>query len=176
MSDEISCARCGQAFAGDEGACPVCGWLLEAAVCDRHADRRALGACVICGSAVCELCDDGGRPHFSCPTHRDITVVEGWAQVYSTGDDIAAALIRDNLRSDGIDAAVLSQRDRSFALELGDLSPVRVLVPAFRYEEARELLDRHKDASGEVRFACPACGEAFDVVARSCASCGHVLN
>jgi hypothetical protein len=101
--------------------------------------------------------------------------VEGWAQVYTTSDDLEASLIRDNLQSEGIDAEVLSQRDRSFAVDLGDLSPVRVLVPAFQYQGAREVLDGHRDAAGEVQFACPACGEVYEDGASVCASCGEPL-
>jgi hypothetical protein len=124
---------------------------------------------------VCDLCDDGGRTHFSCPEHHQVPVVEGWAQVYTTSDDVEATLIRDNLQSEGIDAEVLSQKDRSFSLDLGELSPVRVLVPAFQYQGAQEVLEAHKDAAGEVQFACPSCGEAYDENATVCASCGANL-
>jgi hypothetical protein len=102
-------------------------------------------------------------------------VVAGWAQVYSTSDDVEAALIRDNLQSEGIDAEILSQKDSSFAIDLGDLSPVRVLVPAFEYQGASEVISGHMDAAGEVQFACPECGEAYDEGAAVCASCGHAL-
>jgi hypothetical protein len=95
--------------------------------------------------------------------------------VYTTSDDVEASLIRDNLQSEGIDAEVLSQKDRSFAIDLGDLSPVRVLVPAFEYEGAQAVITAHMDAAGEVQFACPECGEAYEVDATVCASCGHAL-
>jgi len=175
MSDTSTCPRCRQAFDLAEPACPACGQLRAETVCERHSDRAAPGNCVVCGSPVCDLCDDGSRTHYSCPDHREISVVEGWAQVYSTGDDVEASLIRYNLQSEGIDAEVLSQKDRSFAVELGDLSPVRVLVPAFEYERAREVIEGHQDATGEVQFACPACGEAYDEGAVVCVSCGQTL-
>lgn len=175
MSEANRCPRCGQKYDATEPACPACGRLGAETPCERHPDRMAAGSCVICGSPVCDDCDDGGRTHYSCPAHREIPVVEGWAQVYSTGDEVEASLIRENLQSDGIDAEVLSQKDRSFTVELGDLSSIRVLVPAFEYERARELVEGHQDASGEVQFACPACGEAYDDGATVCTSCGEPL-
>ena len=60
-------------------------------------------------------------------------------------------------------------------MELGDLSPVRILVPAYEYDEAKQLLDAHKDVSGEVVFACPSCGEPFDTGESVCRSCGAPL-
>jgi len=175
MTDTTTCPRCEQEYDASEPACPACGRLAAAAPCARHPDRTARGRCVICGAAVCEQCDDGGRNHYSCPEHREITVVQGWAQVYTTSDDVEASLIRDNLQSEGIDAAVLSQKDSSFALDLGDLSPVRVLVPAYEYEGAQAVISAHMDAAGEVRFACPGCGEAYEPGATVCASCGYSL-
>jgi hypothetical protein len=75
---------------------------------------------------------------------------------------VEADLIKENLQSEGVDAAVLSQKDRSFNVELGDLSPVRVLVPAYDYSEPCSVLGQHMDGAGEVVFACPSCGEAFE--------------
>lgn len=175
MSESAVCPRCGQEHDAAEPACPACGRLHAETPCDRHPERAADGACVLCGSPVCGVCDDGSRVHFSCPEHRTIPVLEGWAQVFMTGAELEASLIRDNLQSEGIDAEVLSQKDRSFTVELGDLSPVRVLVPAFRYQDARAVIEGHRDAAGAVRFACPACGEACDEGDLTCTACGQAL-
>ena len=176
MADTMTCPHCEQEFDAAEPACPACGTLQAAGNCARHPDRTAFGECVVCGTPVCEECDTDDDPHYSCPAHHDVHVIEGWAQVYSTSDDVEAGLIRDNLDSEGIDAAVFSQKDRSsFVSDMGDLSPVRVLVPAFEYEEARAIVDQHKDAEGEVRFACPNCGEALEGGERTCPSCGATL-
>lgn len=176
MGDTITCPHCEQAFDASEPACPACGHLQEARSCERHPDRTADGVCVICASPVCAECDSGEAVHYSCPTHREVAVIEGWAQVYTTSDDVEAGLIRDNLQSEGIDAAVLSQKDRSsFVSDMGDLSPVRVLVPAFAYQEALGVISGHMDAAGEVTFACPACGEAYEPQDRTCRNCGAVL-
>lgn len=52
-----------------------------------------------------------------------------------------------------MDARVLSQKDHfSLPVDVGDLSPVRVLVPAYAYDEAQRLLAEHRDASGDVAF------------------------
>jgi predicted RNA-binding Zn-ribbon protein involved in translation (DUF1610 family) len=149
----IECGHCGERIASDADACPACGELREARQCSTHGERAASGQCVVCGSAVCDGCNRGGANHYLCETHCDVAVVGGWAQIYSTSDDLEAQLIRENLEAEGLDARVLSQKDHfSLPVDLGDLSPVRVLVPAFAYEEAERLLDEHRDLRGGVAF------------------------
>jgi hypothetical protein len=87
----------------------------------------------MCGLAVCDECDNDAEMHHACPDHADVPVIQGWAQIYTTSDTVEADLIRENLQSEGVDAEVLSQKDRSFNVDLGDLSPVRILVPAYDY-------------------------------------------
>lgn len=175
MADSVICPQCEQTFDSSEPACPACGRFQVAGTCERHPERAAFGQCVVCGSPVCEECDDDDSVHYSCPIHHEIQVIQGWAQVYSTSDDVEASLIRDNLKSEGIDAAVLSQKDRSFAVDLGELSPVRILVPAYQYHDAHGLITAHMDASGEVAFACPSCGEAYEPGDNRCRNCGAAL-
>jgi hypothetical protein len=149
----VTCDHCGERIAGDAEACPACGELREARQCARHGDRQAKGQCVVCGSAVCAGCNKGGDTHYLCETHHTIPVVEGWAQIYTTSDDIEAQLIRENLEAEGVDARVLSQKDHfSLPVDLGDLSPVRVLVPAYAYEDAQRVLADHRDARGDIAF------------------------
>lgn len=172
----IRCPRCDQEVDAEGPACPACGHLHNGTLdCKRHPDRTATGVCVICGDALCEECDSADEMHHACPDHSEIPVIEGWAQIYTTSDDMEADLIKENLQAEGVDAAVLSQKDRSFGVELGDLSPVRVLVPAYSYIEGTKLLAQHMDAAGEVVFACPTCGEAFDPGDALCANCGTPL-
>jgi hypothetical protein len=152
----------------------VCGQLQQEGPCARHADRLAKGQCVLCGIAVCEECNRSAS-HYACALHHEIPVFEGWAQIYTTNADLDAQLIRENLQAEGIDAEVLSQRDQTFPVDMGELAPVRVLVPAFDYLAAEEILAGHMDPSGEVSFACAACGEAFDPGQEVCASCQAAL-
>jgi hypothetical protein len=176
MESTIRCPHCGQEVASGEHACPACGHIHgEPVACARHDDRSAGAICVVCGDAVCDSCDEGPSPHHACPDHRAVPIIEGWAQIYSTSDSIEAGLIRENLQSEGVDAAVLDQKDSSFAVDLGDLSPVRVLVPAYEYLNALSVLTSHMDARGEVSFACPACGEAYESGAEACGNCGKPL-
>jgi hypothetical protein len=110
-----------------------------------------------------------------CEQHGGITVIEGWAQVYSTASEFEASLVRQNLEAEGIDARIFSQRDRIFSVDLGELSIVRLLVPVFAYESALELIRDHMDPGGEVAFACAACGEAYELDASECTACGAPL-
>ena len=175
---ERACPNCEETIGEDLEACPACGYLLQKRSCDRHADRDAEGQCAICGRALCSECNQPQGRHFVCEDHANVPLIMGWAQVYlaSGVGDIEAELIRENLNAEGIEARVLSQRDHfSFVVDLGELDQVRVLVPAYQYEEARELIKAHTDAQGEVSFACPECGEAYEPGDSVCAACGASL-
>lgn len=99
-------------------------------------------------------------------------LIQGWAQLYTTTTEFEARLLRDNLIAEGIDAEIFSQKDQMFSVDLGELSIVRLLVPAWQYLRASALIREHMDEEGEVGFACPRCGEAFESGARECAQCG----
>jgi len=171
---EHHCPRCDTVFQSGD-ACPACGALLHEAPCEAHPARAAEARCVICGRALCSLCRrDDGRIGL-CAEHAGVPIIQGWAQVYSTTSEFEAQLVRDNLRAEGISAQVYSQKDRAFSVDLGELSIVRILVPVWEYAQAMQLIRDRMDADGEVAFACPACGEAYDPGARECASCGGRL-
>jgi hypothetical protein len=172
-----NCPYCAEEVAPEAEVCLVCGTLLgEPTQCALHPERSTQAQCVVCGQPVCKECDRAeGRTHL-CPQHAGVPVVEGWAQVYTTSDDIAAGLIRENLIAEGIEAQVLSQKDHfSFTVGLGDLSPVRLLVPAYRYEDACDHVRAHMDDHGEVRFGCPSCGAVYDAGETICSACGARL-
>src|SRR5690606_36928406 len=126
------CSNCEEEFTGSD-ACPACGALREKIVCDQHPELAAVGRCVVCGRALCDACAaDEGRA-VSCADHAGVRVIERWAQVYNATSDVEAQLLRDNLRAEGIDAQIFSQRDRAFSVDLGELSMVRLLVPVWDY-------------------------------------------
>jgi hypothetical protein len=103
-------------------------------------------------------------------------VIEGWAQVLELADEVQARLIEENLRAEGVDSRVLSQKDHSaFPVSFGDLARVRVLVPTYAYEEAEQVIAGHTDAVGEVGFGCPNCGEPYEEGATVCGACGEAL-
>ena len=173
---ESACPHCGETIAADSEACPACGHLHASAPCETHEDRTADGVCVICGRAVCEECNRPQARHFVCEQHAEIPLISGWAQVYSAADDVDAELVRENLNAEGIESRVLSQRDHyTFAVDIGELNQVRVLVPAFEYDVANDLLTEHRITDGEIVFACPNCGEAFEPGTATCPSCGAAL-
>jgi hypothetical protein len=170
------CPRCGERIAGDAEACSACGHLMVEARCDVHADRPAPGQCALCGMALCVECDAGDRRYHRCADHAEVPIIEGWAQVLTLADEVEAKLIEENLRADGVDAKILSQKDHSvFPVDLGDLAVIRVLAPTYAYQEALRIIDGHRDATGEVSFGCPNCGEPYDDAAADCAVCGEAL-
>lgn len=170
------CEQCGETIAEDAGTCPACGHLASPARCDRHPEREAPGRCALCGTALCSECESGTRLYHKCAEHAGVAVLEGWAEVLSLADEVEAHLIEENLRAEGIESRVLSQKDHSaFPVEFGDLARVRILVPTFAYQEADRVLSAHKDAVGEVSFGCPNCGEPYSEEESVCGKCGEAL-
>ena len=86
-----------------------------------------------------------------------------------------AQLIVENLRAEEIDAQLFNQADRSFPVDLGELSIARVLVPVWQYGAALDMIQSHMDSEGEVAFACPICGEVYEPGQAVCGSCGAPL-
>jgi hypothetical protein len=139
-------------------------------------DREAPARCALCGIALCAECDQGRGKYHLCAEHADVEIIEGWAQVLAIPDEVEARLIEENLRAEGIDSRILSQKDHfAVPVEFGDLARVRVLVPAYAYPEAERVISAHRDAMGEVSFGCPNCGEPYDAGEQVCSSCGEAL-
>lgn len=171
-----TCPNCGEEIPEHDEACAACGHLHVDRTCDLHTHRQADGQCVICGKALCAECNRPQGRHFVCESHSSIPLISGWAEVYSAADDVDAELVRDNLTAEGIDARILSQRDHyAISVDVGELNQVRVLVPAFDFEAAAELIEDHTTREGEIAFGCPSCGEAFETGAVTCAACGAAL-
>lgn len=168
------CTRCGQEYEGAD-ACPACGVLHGEAECQAHPGTAARGRCVICGRPLCEHDRDAETNPYLCGDHLNVRIIEGWAQVYSTTGEFEALLLRDNLQAEGIEAQVFSQKSHIYPVELGELSIVRLMVPVWQYAPALEVIREHMDTDGEVVFACPSCGEAYDPGDAECAECGAPL-
>jgi hypothetical protein len=176
LQETRTCPRCAETIAADAQACAACGHLLVEAMCDTHPEARADGQCALCGRALCDECEAGDDRYHRCEAHADVPIIEGWAQVLTLADEVEAKLIEENLRAEGVDARILMQKDLSaFPVDLGDLAVIRVLAPAFAFEEAERVLAAHKDTVGEVSFGCPRCGEPFDEDATTCTACGEAL-
>ena len=73
---------------------------------------------------------------------RKVRTYEGWISVFECSTDFEADLVRDRLDEEGVAAVVLTQRDHSFNLNVGDLAPVHVMVPPGDEADARAVLDR----------------------------------
>jgi ribosomal protein L37E len=170
------CERCGGEYTqAGRDACPACGWLRAPVPCAEDASRQARAVCVICGKPVCGGERDDNAATL-CDEHRTISVIEGFSQVYSSGNELEAQLIVENLRAEGIEAATLfSQADHSFPTDIGELAIARILVPAWEHERAQALINDYMDSEGEVVFACPSCGEVYEPGQETCSSCGAPL-
>ena len=168
----FTCERCRTEYAEGD-SCPACGALRASIPCDDDPSRPAHSRCVLCGRAIGDHFENGEPAR--CAEHGAVPVIEGFAQVYTNNNSFAAQLLVENLRAEGLDATLYAQTDRSFPMDLGELSIARVLVPAFQYQQALELVSEYMDTEGEVVFACPGCGEVYEPGQESCTSCGASL-
>ncbi len=67
---------------------------------------------------------------------------ENWTVVFSAGTDYEADLVRDRLDDADVPAIVMTKRDHSFNVNVGDLADVSVLVPHEHVGEATEVLSQ----------------------------------
>lgn len=84
--------------------------------------------------------EPSGPPQHDDPEARKYRTYEGWISVFECSTDFEGDLVRDRLDESGVPAVVLTQRDHSFNLNVGDLSPVHVMVRPEDEAAARETL------------------------------------
>jgi hypothetical protein len=87
---------------------------------------------------------------------------ENWTVVFSAGTDYEADLVRDRLDDAGVPAIVMTKRDHSFNVNVGDLADVSVLVPHEHVGEATEVLSQRITDEELERAAMSADPEAPD--------------
>ena len=87
---------------------------------------------------------------------NDPKTYEGWNSVFSCGTDFEADLVRDRLGEADVPAIVLTQRDHAFNLNVGDMSPVHVMVPPEHEAAAREVVEQAPLTDAELEEAAMA--------------------
>ncbi len=63
-----------------------------------------------------------------------------WVTVYTTYDNIEAAMLKSNLESAGIETVIIDKKDSSFPV-WGDLSVIKLDVRREDAEKARRIID-----------------------------------
>jgi len=86
--------------------------------------------------------EPASTPHDDSADSRQGRTYEGWISIFECSTDFEADLVRDRLDEEGIGAVVLTQRDHSFNLNVGDLATAHVMVKPTDEAAAREVLDR----------------------------------
>ena len=84
--------------------------------------------------------EPAGPPKHDDQDSRRKRTYEGWVSVFECSTDFEADLVRDRLDEAGLGAVVLTQRDHSFNLNVGDLAPVHVMVQPGEEAAARRIL------------------------------------
>ena len=73
---------------------------------------------------------------------------KNWEVVYTSDQEYEVEMFRDNLKGAGIEAAILSQKDRNFPTP-GDLSTVKLLVKKDDVASALNFIQQVKSQSNE---------------------------
>lgn len=100
---------------------------------------------------VCPRC---GAPLESLPGHCPLcggfVALEPWEVIAELGTEWEAELLCGKLRSCGIPAQVLSQRDSTRMFTVGGLAVVKLFVPAAYAQMARRVLEEAGDGREEI--------------------------
>jgi hypothetical protein len=100
--------------------------------------------------------EPSGPPEHDDRKARKTRTYEGWVSVFECSTDFEADLVRDRLDEAGIAAVVLTQRDHSFNLNVGDLAPVHVMVQPDAEDAARRTLEEAPLSDEELEAAALA--------------------
>ena len=95
------------------------------------------------GIAICPDCktilvDEKDLPRFEELSEED------WVMVYSSFNEIDVEMLKDNLKSAGIGASMLSQKDHNFPAP-GDFSVVKLMVKKNDVPTALEFIQQVKN-------------------------------
>ncbi|MDT0632463.1 DUF2007 domain-containing protein [Rubrivirga sp. S365] len=97
--------------------------------------------------------EPSGPPQHNDPEDRQSRTYEGWISVYECSTDFEADLVRDRLDEAGVAAVVLTQRDHSFNLNVGDMAPVHVMVRPGDERAARDIVNQAPLSDEELEAA-----------------------
>jgi len=81
---------------------------------------------------------------------------DGWLEVFQTGIDYEADLVRDRLDDAGLEAVIMRKKDRAFSLTHGSMSRIYVLVPPHHEEQALAILNSESLSDEELTEAALA--------------------
>jgi hypothetical protein len=152
MADFKSCENCEREVTADSDFCPHCGFLCEGSEkveCDVHPSVEAIGVCIVCQRALCELCGEINGDRLLCSEHLEVVVEDDWAEVLKSTDINEAELSKAILESAGFQVQVRDFGPIGFAWDGGGDSslsrsqlgkPARVFVPVSEFLQARETL------------------------------------
>jgi hypothetical protein len=71
---------------------------------------------------------------------------DNWEVVYTSGNNIEANMLKDNLEASGIKTTILSQKDRNFPMP-GDFSVVKLYVQKENVADALAYIQQIKEES-----------------------------
>lgn len=111
MSELKKCPNCGTETNSDDDFCPDCGYLfIDGVTCANHADRLALGVCVICAEAYCDDCLSNEDGIYLCSEHKDMELIEGFAKVKGGTDALEIEYFKNALKQEGLHPFIFKRK------------------------------------------------------------------
>jgi len=121
------CRVCNAAGARSDRFCPSCGTLAgDPLECERHPDRPAEAACVVCGMPLCRSCAPD-RPAL-CPDPEHATIAAKWVRLFAANSEFEADCVTQNLKERNVPSRTFSRRRFAGPGPTDDSDVVRVFV------------------------------------------------
>lgn len=137
-----TCFHCGQVLDSTLSFCEHCGTKNaneQECECETHADRNAVGMCVVCYKPVCDECKSTNEHKIFCSERAHQEIFHQWNAVYRTDSEFEADAIRQNLKAAEIESKMFSLYDH-IAMHFLPLNRTTVWVKQHERGEALSIL------------------------------------
>ncbi len=169
------CAVCRRPLPPGATRCDSCGGPAREKDCAWHPAAPSTATCLLCQRPLCERCRTGSEAAPLCPDHARLRVFSNhWVEVYSSAEEIQTHLLAEALKGEEIEARVLSQKDHVYVVGMGNLSVLRIIVPAHSYARAQAAL-AELGAAVSPPPSCPVCRTPYVEGEGLCSGCGLAL-
>ncbi len=109
-----TCSHCGEPLNATLPFCKHCGMIHANNTeyeCETHADRSAIGMCMVCYKPLCEVCKTIKGMKLFCGNQAHHEILNDWSIVHHSESEFEADAIRQNLKAAEIESKSFSLHD-----------------------------------------------------------------